>query len=82
MCIRDRHYAVTNSGGISPNVVQARAEVLYLVRAPINAQAAELYERVKNVARGAALMTDCELEIVFDKACSNYIPNDLSLIHI
>ncbi|SPT38888.1 Aminobenzoyl-glutamate utilization protein B [Achromobacter denitrificans] len=30
------HYAVTNSGGISPNVVQARAEVLYLVRAPIN----------------------------------------------
>lgn len=69
------HYAVTNSGGISPNVVQARAEVLYLVRAPINSQAAELYERVKNVARGAALMTGCELEIVFDKACSNYIPN-------
>ena len=69
------HYTVTNSGGISPNVVQARAEVLYLVRAPINSQAAELYERVKNVARGAALMTGCELEIVFDKACSNYIPN-------
>ncbi|MFY4025988.1 M20 family metallopeptidase [Achromobacter xylosoxidans] len=69
------HYAVTNSGGISPNVVQARAEVLYLVRAPINSQAAELYERVKNVARGAALMAGCELEIVFDKACSNYIPN-------
>jgi aminobenzoyl-glutamate utilization protein B len=36
---------------------------------------AELYERVQNVARGAALMTGCELEIVFDKACSNYIPN-------
>lgn len=69
------HYAVTNSGGISPNVVQARAEVLYLVRAPVNAQAAELYERVQNVARGAALMTGCELDIVFDKACSNYMPN-------
>jgi aminobenzoyl-glutamate utilization protein B len=69
------HYAVTNSGGISPNVVQARAEVLYLVRAPINAQVAELYERVQNVARGAALMTGCELEIVFDKACSNLLQN-------
>jgi aminobenzoyl-glutamate utilization protein B len=45
------------------------------VRAPINSQASELYERVQNVARGAALMTGCELEIVFDKACSNYIPN-------
>ncbi len=28
------HYAVTNSGGVSPNVVQADAEVLYLIRAP------------------------------------------------
>jgi aminobenzoyl-glutamate utilization protein B len=69
------HYAVTNTGGISPNVVQAHAEVLYLVRAPRNDQAAELYERVKNVARGAAQMTDCKLEIVFDKACSNLLEN-------
>ncbi|MFT3821337.1 MAG: M20 family metallopeptidase [Rubrivivax sp.] len=71
------HYAVTDSGGLSPNVVQARAEVLYLVRALRNDQCAELYERVKNVARGAALMTDCELEIVFDKACSNLLRNEV-----
>ena len=69
------HYAVTNTGGLSPNVVQANAEVLYLVRAARNDQAAELFERVKNVARGAAMMTDCRLEIVFDKACSNLLEN-------
>lgn len=69
------HYAVTDSGGLSPNVVQARAEVLYLVRAARNHEAAELYERVQNVARGAALMTDCKLEIIFDKACSNLLQN-------
>jgi aminobenzoyl-glutamate utilization protein B len=69
------HYAVTNTGGLSPNVVQANAEVLYLIRAPRNDQAAELYERVKNVARGAALMTDCTVDIVFDKACSNLLEN-------
>ncbi len=69
------HYAVTDSGGMSPNVVQARAEVLYLIRAARNHEAAELYERVKNVARGAALMTECQVEIVFDKACSNLLQN-------
>ena len=69
------HYAVTDTGGTSPNVVQARAEVLYLIRAARNDEAAALYERVQNVARGAALMTECRLEIVFDKACSNLLQN-------
>ncbi len=69
------HYAVTDTGGTSPNVVQARAEVLYLIRAARNDEAAALYERVQNVARGAALLTECRLEIVFDKACSNLLQN-------
>jgi len=69
------HYAVTDTGGLSPNVVQARAEVLYLIRALDNAEAADLYRRVQNVAHGAALMTDCRVEIVFDKACSNLLQN-------
>jgi aminobenzoyl-glutamate utilization protein B len=69
------HYAITNSGGVSPNVVQANAEVLYLIRAPDVAQAQRLYERVCNVARGAALMTDTELQIEIDKACSDTLPN-------
>jgi aminobenzoyl-glutamate utilization protein B len=69
------HYAVTNTGGISPNVVQASADVLYLVRAPNVRQAQALYERVCNVARGAALMTDTTLTIEVDKACSNVLPN-------
>jgi aminobenzoyl-glutamate utilization protein B len=69
------HYAVTNTGGISPNVVQANAEVLYLVRAPDVVKARALYERVIKVARGAALMTDTELTIEIDKACSDTLPN-------
>ena len=71
------HYAITDAGGLSPNVVQARAEVLYLVRALDNAQASALYARVCDVARGAALMSGCELEIRFDKACSNLLMNDV-----
>ncbi|WP_080872027.1 M20 family metallopeptidase [Oceanobacillus timonensis] len=69
------HYAVTDSGGISPNVVQSNAEVLYLVRAARVQEAEEILERVKDIAKGAALMTGTKLTVEFDKACSNYIPN-------
>jgi aminobenzoyl-glutamate utilization protein B len=69
------HYAVTNTGGLSPNVVQADAEVLYLIRAPQLDQVREIYKRICNIARGAALMTETEVEIIFDKACSNLLPN-------
>ncbi|WP_099159712.1 M20 family metallopeptidase [Virgibacillus ndiopensis] len=69
------HYAVTNTGGISPNVVQSDAEVLYLIRAPKVNQVDEIFKRVCKIAEGAALMTETELSIQFEKACSNYIPN-------
>lgn len=69
------HYAITNAGGISPNVVQAQAEVLYLIRAPEMAQAQHIYERINKVAEGAALMTETTVNVRFDKACSNYLPN-------
>ncbi len=38
------HYAITNSGGISPNVVQAQAEVLYLIRAPEMTDVQHIYD--------------------------------------
>jgi aminobenzoyl-glutamate utilization protein B len=69
------HYAITDTGGISPNVVQAHAEVLYLIRAPDVAGAQALFERVQKVARGAALMTETEVEVEVDKACSDVLPN-------
>ncbi|RAN86542.1 amidohydrolase [Bacillus sp. SRB_28] len=70
------HYAITNSGGFAPNVVQAEAEVLYIVRAPKTSQVEELYQRVCKIARGAAMMTETEVDIVFDKGCSSLIPNE------
>lgn len=70
------HYAVTNTGGISPNVVQSEGEVVYLIRAPKISQVQEIYERVCKIAKGAALMTETECEIIFDKACSDYMPNN------
>lgn len=69
------HYAITNTGGYSPNVVQPVAEVLYLIRAPKTPQVQETYDRVCKIAKGAAMMTDTQVEIKFVKACSNIMPN-------
>ncbi len=52
------HYAVTDTGGFAPNVVQARATVRYLVRARSLPEMHTLLERVKKIAEGAALMTE------------------------
>lgn len=70
------HYAIVNAGGKSPNVVQAEASVLYLTRSETKDKAKKLYERVCNVAKGAALMTETTLDIEFDKACSNTITSE------
>ncbi len=70
------HYAITDAGGISPNVVQPHAEVLYLIRAPKNSQVQEIYERVNDIAKGAALMTGTQENHEFIKACSNLVMND------
>ncbi len=69
------HYAITDTGGKAANVVQAKAEVLYLVRAPEMSQALALAQRVDKVARGAAMMTETDVEIVFDTASTNLLPN-------
>lgn len=70
------HYAITDAGGYSPNVVQAHAEVLYLIRAPKTQTALEIYERVNDIAKGAALMTGTRESHEFIKACSNTVLND------
>ena len=52
------HYAVTDTGGSAPNVVQANATVRYLIRARDLPEMQSLLERVKKIAEGAALMTE------------------------
>lgn len=69
------HYAVTNTGGVSPNVVQAIAEERFLVRSPKPNEVKELFQRVINVAKGAALMTDTEMSYQIEGGCCNLIPN-------
>ncbi len=69
------HYAIVNTGGTAPNVVQAEAEAIYLVRAPHLEQTREIFDRVVRIAKGAAQMTDTEMEMEFQTGVSDYIPN-------
>jgi len=69
------HYAITDTGGVSPNVVQAQAEVLYLIRAPEIADVQQIFARIEKIAQGAALMTETSVSCRFEKACSSYLPN-------
>ncbi len=70
------HYAITNTGGDAPNVVQAEAEVVYLIRAPHNDQVKEVLERVDQIARGAAMMSGVTVDCEVEKACSNVLVNN------
>ena len=69
------HYAVTETGGCSPNVVQSRASVLYMVRSPQVKKAVELQKRVDDIAAGAALMTGTTCERKFIDGLAETIPN-------
>ena len=76
------HYAITDTGGDAPNVVQSRAQVLYAIRAPKITQVKELYNRVCNIAKGAALMTETTVEIRQVAAYSNLISSKILADHM
>lgn len=69
------HYAVTDTGGNAPNVVQARAQVLYSIRAPKNDQLFELLERVNNIAKGAAMMCGTTVDIKIVSGYADVVQN-------
>ena len=69
------HYAITDTGGVSPNVVQAKASVLYMVRANKVADSVKLQARVDDIAKGAALMTGTSFERVFIDGTAELLPN-------
>ncbi|MBR6811737.1 MAG: amidohydrolase [Oscillospiraceae bacterium] len=71
------HYAITDGGGISPNVVQPIAKVLYMVRSPKVSQALQLQERVDTIALAASMMTQTELQVRFIDGTAETVPNSV-----
>ena len=71
------HYAYIDVGGNAPNVVQPTGSLLYFIRAPKSSEVKDITSRVIDIAKGAALMTGTSMEVQWDSACSEYIPNEV-----
>jgi len=68
------HYVI-DAGGGQPNVVPAYARSWYMIRAPEREQVESIYNRVLDIAEGAALMSGTTHEVEFIKGIYNKIPN-------
>ncbi len=69
------HYSILDAGGVSPNVVQPRAQALYMVRSDKVREAVELKKRVDKIAEGAALMTETTFQETFVDGLSDTVSN-------
>ena len=69
------HYAIIDGGGVSPNVVQPAASVLYMVRSRDVPDTLALQERVDRIAEGAALMTETSFDRIFVDGTADTLPN-------
>lgn len=69
------HYVITDGGGTFPNIVPDKAEVYYYVRAHLPAQVQEVVRRVRNIAQGAAMMTETQLEEIVEHGTNCVLNN-------
>jgi aminobenzoyl-glutamate utilization protein B len=69
------HYSITNGGG-EPNIVPDYASVWYFIRATKRLEVNEITERIKMIAKGAAMMTETSVDWTFLSACYEMLPNN------
>lgn len=68
------HYMITECGEV-PNIIPDKASVVYYVRAPEREDVEAVYERLVQLAQGAALMTGTEVSIEFQGGCYGGLNN-------
>jgi aminobenzoyl-glutamate utilization protein B len=69
------HYIISK-GGVAPNVVPDLAQMDLMSRNPSNTTLAGIWNRILNVAKGAALMTGTTLQVEQISTDANIIGND------
>jgi aminobenzoyl-glutamate utilization protein B len=68
------HYVITDGGG-QPNVVPPSAQVWYYLRADKHRDVEYMFQRLADVAKGAALMTSTTVEWHVDSDTHEILPN-------
>lgn len=70
------HYTITNAGG-APNIIPADAESWYFVRAPHRKDVEAITKRLIKVAKGAAMMTETDMEYEIIGGTYEILPNSV-----
>jgi aminobenzoyl-glutamate utilization protein B len=70
------HYIITN-GGAAPNIVPEFSESYYVVRHPDPRVVADVFERVKKAAEGAAIGTGTKMDFELIGGDYSILPNDV-----
>ncbi len=70
------HYSIL-SGGLAPNVVPDYAESYYYARAIEPDTLEDVCQRVIRIAKGAAMMTDTEVEVVYKSGSTRVLSNEV-----
>ena len=68
------HYVVTDGGG-QPNVVPPAASSWYYVRADRHDTVEQVYARIVDIAKGAALMTGTTMNVIVEGDSHEVLPN-------
>jgi aminobenzoyl-glutamate utilization protein B len=69
------HYIITK-GGVASNIVPDLAQMSLTVRSPDGSTLAGIWERIRKVADGAALMTGTTVDMALDSSATNILKND------
>ncbi|MFC3040743.1 amidohydrolase [Virgibacillus xinjiangensis] len=69
------HYTITD-GGLAPNIVPESATVWYFLRARSKAEVEGILHRVEKIAKGAAMMSETEVESEILAFAYDTLPND------
>jgi aminobenzoyl-glutamate utilization protein B len=72
-----RIHSTITQGGNEPNVVPDQSQIWYYIRAPHRSQVEETYQKLENIAKGAALMTETNYDINFITGCYDMLPNQV-----
>lgn len=70
-----RIHGVITNGGVVPNTVPDFAQSWYFVRAPHREQVVEIYNKIIDIAKGAALMTGTTCKLQFITGCYETLNN-------
>ena len=68
------HYA-TDSCGFPPNIVPGKAVNWYCIRAPKMSDVKSILDRIIKCAKGAAMMTETDVEVKIEHGCCEMLPN-------